>query len=151
MIFGVGQCPAEMKNKTCVFRIVPSSILGFSKVQQQMIRDQERPSNRKNEDLTGLLRKKTQIENETSESEEDKSSLLPPQSIKSPSFGKTSPMRGLSQPPTKVTFIESGDLSKPGQQRDAASAQSKPPATVHEQTKPVQPGLKDTKKSLTTT
>ncbi len=34
MLFGVGKCPeeTEMKNKTCIFRIVPSKILGFTKV-----------------------------------------------------------------------------------------------------------------------
>lgn len=39
MIFGVGQVPKEMKNKTCIFRIMPSNLLGFSKVQQRLIRD----------------------------------------------------------------------------------------------------------------
>ena len=33
MIFGVGMSPKEMKKKTCVFRIMPSKLLGFSKVQ----------------------------------------------------------------------------------------------------------------------
>jgi regulatory protein YycH of two-component signal transduction system YycFG len=33
MIFGVGMTPKEMKNKTLTFRIVPSQLVGFSKVQ----------------------------------------------------------------------------------------------------------------------
>ena len=32
MIFGVGAAHAEMKNKTSVFRIMPTKVLGFSKV-----------------------------------------------------------------------------------------------------------------------
>ena len=39
MIFGIGEVPRERKTKTCAFRIVPSKILGFSKVQQRMICD----------------------------------------------------------------------------------------------------------------
>ena len=34
MIFGVGSVPRESKTKTCVFRLLPSNILGFHKVQQ---------------------------------------------------------------------------------------------------------------------
>ena len=33
MIFGVGQTPAEVRNKTLTFRILPTKLLGFSKVQ----------------------------------------------------------------------------------------------------------------------
>lgn len=33
MIFGVGMTPPEVKNKTLTFRILPTKLLGFSKVQ----------------------------------------------------------------------------------------------------------------------
>ena len=55
MIYGVGLCPPEMKNKTCIFRIVPSKILGFSKVQQILVNDRHgrsRDPNRINRDLS---------------------------------------------------------------------------------------------------
>mmetsp|Transcript_29607 Transcript_29607/g.36734 ORF Transcript_29607/g.36734 Transcript_29607/m.36734 type:complete len:138 (+) Transcript_29607:384-797(+) len=32
MIFGLGACPKESRNETCFFRIMPTKILGFSKI-----------------------------------------------------------------------------------------------------------------------
>jgi hypothetical protein len=39
MIFGVGSTPAETKKKTVAFKIMPTKLLGFSRVQQIMIND----------------------------------------------------------------------------------------------------------------
>ena len=57
MIFGVGNVPQEMKNKTSLFRIMPTRLLGFSKVQQRFVKDKELIGNKsrdpsmKNSDL----------------------------------------------------------------------------------------------------
>ena len=39
MIYGIGKVEKEMENKTSIFRIMPSKILGFAKVQKRMIDD----------------------------------------------------------------------------------------------------------------
>ena len=56
MIFGLGNAPKERESKTCVFQIVPTKVLGFSKVQQKMISDDwYRPKERDAEDMNSDL------------------------------------------------------------------------------------------------
>ena len=75
MLFGVGKCPeeTEMKNKTCIFRIVPSKILGFTKVQQSMIRDKYVGRNNRsltNKDLAVKKRRSNESDSSTEDGED---------------------------------------------------------------------------------
>ena len=50
-IYGFGNCPADMKNKNCEIRVVPSSITGFAKLLMVEVNDRSRRSKRDNLDL----------------------------------------------------------------------------------------------------
>lgn len=76
VIFGIGAVPAESKNKSHELRIVPSKILGFSKVQLTTVSSSRKKGLRPNQDIIENM-KKYQSDAEQSEDQVESPASLP--------------------------------------------------------------------------
>ena len=102
MIFGVGSVPQESKSKTCVFRLLPSNILGFHKVQQQVVSDRMRGM-RQNADLKGALKTKSP---DSEDSEDENETPEHPQNANARQSSQMSSTAG-----TQVSFAKTNQIS----------------------------------------